>query len=101
MQHYAAECVGLSIQRCLLVKEPSQSDFDFLYDGIEGLAYQWGFVYELEIKEHHVSHPPADGLSIRRVLLKLILQTRVPAGTAFDLVLTGGAGSGVEVAPQL
>jgi hypothetical protein len=98
VQHYAAECVGAFIQRCLLVKAPSQPDFDFLYQGIEGFDYQWGFVYHIEVEEHSVSNPPADGSSIRIELRKQISRTRADPGTEFDLVLTGSAGSVVEVA---
>jgi hypothetical protein len=33
VQHYAAECVGGFLRHCLLVKEPGQPDFAFLYGG--------------------------------------------------------------------
>lgn len=90
VQHYAAECVGVSIQWCLLVAKAGQSGFGFLGSGIEGFQYDWGFVYELEIEEHGVANPPADGSSIRRVLRTELTRSRVAPGTEFDLVLTGG-----------
>lgn len=100
VQHDAAECVSVSIQRCLLVKESDQGDFQFLDDGIEGFAYQWGSVYTLEVDEHRVSNPPADGSSLRLVLRKPLSQTSVAPETEFDLVLTAGGGRVQEVAPD-
>lgn len=90
VQHHAVECVGVWIQPCLLVQQAGQSGFGFLYHGIEGFEYEWGFVYELEIEEHHVPNPPADGSSIRRVLRTERSRSPVPQGTEFDVVLTGG-----------
>jgi len=100
VQHYAAECVGVSIQRCLLVKKAGETEFGFLYDGIEGFQYDWGFVYELEVEEHRVANPPADGSSIRRVLRTQRTRTRVRPGTEFDLVVSGGLAPVHRVAPD-
>src|SRR5262245_64386111 len=97
VQHFAAECVGVAIQRCLLVREPRQTDFDFLYDGISGFTFEWGYTYELDVEESDVRNPPQDGSSISRALQRVVSRTRVPAGTSFDLVITGGSERVVEL----
>ena len=98
LQHYRAECQGEALSLCLLVKEPGDSDFGFFYGSIEGFVYEWGYLYTLEVDEHRIEDPPADGSSIRTVLRTVIARERVPPGTQFDLVLTPGDGRVVEIA---
>jgi Domain of unknown function (DUF4377) len=100
IQHYAEECKGFIIQRCLLVKPPNQADFHFLFGDIEGFVYEWGSVYTLEVEEHQVSNPPQDASPTRLVLRKLISKTPVSPGTEFDLILTAGEGRVLEVSPD-
>ena len=90
VQHYAAECVGLTVQQCLLVKEPGQADFTFSYGWIEGFDYEWGYIYEVEVEKRTVPNPPQDGSSIRVILRDIKSKTRIPSGTEFDLYLTSG-----------
>jgi len=99
VHHHRAECVAVGIITCLLVREPGGHNLSFLYFGIERFEYEWGYVHEIEIEEHEVKNPPADGSSIRRVLHRVISKSRVPAGTEFDLVLTAAAEGIPEVAP--
>lgn len=101
VQHYRAECVGVGLGLCLLVREPGQPDFLYSHTGIEGFVYQWGYTYRIEVEEHTVSPVEADGSSIRQVLRSVVSKERVPAGTAFDLFLTGGEGRVVEVGDDL
>lgn len=88
--HHPRECVGAFIQGCLLVKIDDQAEYGPLYDGIQSFSFEWGSTYELEVDRYEVENPPADASTIRRVLRRLVRKTRVPAGTEFDLVLTGG-----------
>ena len=41
-------------------------------NSIEGFDYQWGFVYELRVRETHIANPPADGSAIRTELLSVV-----------------------------
>lgn len=100
VQHYAAECKGFIIQRCLLVKAPNQADFHVLFGEIEGFVYEWGSVYTLEVDEQQVPNPPQDSSPTQLVLHKLISKTPVSPGTEFDLVLTAGEGRVIEVTPD-
>jgi hypothetical protein len=87
--HHPVECVGFVVQGCLLAKIDAEPDYGALFDGIQGFAYEWGFTYELEVDRFQIDNPPADGPSVRRVLRRLVRKTRVPAGTEFEMVLTG------------
>ena len=95
--HHAVECVGVDLSLCLLVKERPASEFTRHYGPIEGFAYRWGFVYEIEVEEHAVPNPPADASSIRTVLRAIVSEERVSPGTEFDLILTARGGRVVEV----
>jgi len=43
-----------------------------LYSGIEGFTYEEGNEYVLEIKEEKIDNPPADGSSVKCILVKEI-----------------------------
>lgn len=98
VQHHAEECLGPWGQLCLLVKDPAAPAFGRHYGAIEGLDYEWGFVYEIDVEEHRIANPPADGPSTRTVLRRLVSKERVPPGTEFDIFLTARLGGVVEVA---
>ncbi len=100
VQHYRAECQGEALFLCLLVMEPEDSAFGLFYRPIEGFTYEWGNRYTLDVAEHRVADPPADGSSIRTVLRAVFAKERVPSETQFDLVLTPGDGRLVEIAPD-
>ncbi|HRP07429.1 MAG TPA: DUF4377 domain-containing protein [Gemmatimonadales bacterium] len=90
VQHHMAECFTVNVFRCYLAREPGATDFSFMSTPIEGFTYEWGNVYELEVEEHVVNNPPMDGSAIRLELVAERSRTRVPAGTEFSVVLSGG-----------
>jgi hypothetical protein len=100
IQHHAAECQGVEAKLCLLVKGPEEGSFSNLHADIGGFEYQWGYVYEIEIAEHVVPNPPADGSSLRRELRKIAWKERVAGGTEFDMFLTALDRRVEEVAPD-
>jgi len=69
------DCIGVAPQKCLLVKKGSDADWEFFYSHIEGFNYEPGYEYTLEVKEDKVENVPADGSSIRYVLVKEISKT--------------------------
>lgn len=96
---HMVECTGVGPQLCMLVREPGSSELSRLYRGVEGFVYEWGYVHEIDVEEHRVRNPPADGSSIRTVLRRVVAKERVSAGTEFEIFLTGGSYSLREVAP--
>jgi Domain of unknown function (DUF4377) len=66
-----ADCTGVGPQKCMLVKEQPNEDWNYLYDGIEGFTYEEGFYYILRIRVIDVPYPPQDASSQRYVLIEL------------------------------
>ena len=64
----SARCTGVAPMECLQVRNGPNEPWSLWYAGIEGFAYQPGYLYTLEIDEYRVAQPPADGSSIRWVL---------------------------------
>lgn len=97
---HMAECTGVGPQLCMLAREPGSSELSRIYSEIEGFVYEWGYVHKIDVEDHRVRNPPADGSSIRTVLRRVVAKERVPAGTEFDVFLTGGSYSLREVEPD-
>lgn len=97
---HMVECTGNGPQLCMLVHEPGSTEPSRIYFGIEGFAYEWGYLYEIDVEDHRVRNPPADGSSIRTVLRRVISKERVPEGTEFEIFLTGGPYSLAEGEPD-
>jgi hypothetical protein len=71
------DCVGVAPQQCLLVRESSEADYSYFYSTIEGFDYEPGYSYELLVEKSPVENPPADGSSIRWILVEVV--EKVPA----------------------
>jgi hypothetical protein len=100
VEHHRVECMGPWEQLCLLIQSPPTSALTRHYGAIEGFEYEWGYRYNLEVVDRRIANPPADGSSIRTSLRRVLSKERVPSGTDFALILTGGAERVVEVAPN-
>ena len=83
-------CYGLFATLCLQVREPGDTEFQNLFETPSGFDYEWGFDYVIEVEEHDVENPPADGSSIRRVLREVLSKVPVASGSTFELTLGGG-----------
>lgn len=95
VQHYKVPCQGESTMMCYLVKKQDQADWEYFYDEIQGLDYEWGYVYTLEVSTETITNPPQDGSSIATKVEKVLKKEKVAEGTTFELPLT------VEGAPML
>lgn len=95
VQHYKVPCQGESTMMCYLVKKQGQEDWEYFYDEIQGLDYEWGHVYTLEVSTETIANPPQDGSSIVTKVEKILKKEKVAEGTTFELPLT------VEGAPML
>jgi len=65
-----ADCIGVAPMKCLLIRFPGESDWQFWYDGIEGFTYEPGYEYKLKIRREQRENPAADQSSLRLVLVK-------------------------------
>jgi glyoxylase-like metal-dependent hydrolase (beta-lactamase superfamily II) len=66
------DCVGVSPQKCMIVRENPDSDWQMFYDKIEGFDYQEGIQYKLEVMITDVENPPADDSSLKYTLKKVL-----------------------------
>ncbi|WP_407972249.1 DUF4377 domain-containing protein [Burkholderia pyrrocinia] len=68
----SARCTGVAPMECLQVRSSPSEPWSLWYAGIEGFAYQPGYLYTLEVDEYRVARPPADGSAIRWVLKRVV-----------------------------
>ncbi|MBR8209832.1 DUF4377 domain-containing protein [Burkholderia cenocepacia] len=73
----SARCTGVAPMECLQVRSSPSEPWSLWYAGIEGFAYQPGYLYTLEVDEYRVAQPPADGSSIRWVLKRVVERRQV------------------------
>ncbi|GAB3982001.1 hypothetical protein GCM10028806_52820 [Spirosoma terrae] len=69
---YRKDCTGVGPMKCLLVKEEGSADWHYFYSEIEGFTHEEGYEYTIQVRKETVPDPPADGSSIRYILVKEI-----------------------------
>jgi len=95
-------CTGDGPQTCLLVSQDGSERYERLYVGIEGLTWQWGVEYTIDVRVETIEHPTADGSTQRYILERVVDETPIPAGTSFEITATkehieGDAASGYRL----
>lgn len=76
------DCEGEGPQKCMLVKENHEDDWQLFYDQIGGFDYEEGYNYEITVSVEDVPNPPAGGSSNRWILLELISKTPIEKSVA-------------------
>ena len=66
------DCVGVSMQQCMLIREDPNSDWENFYDQIDGFEFQSGYEYKLKIKVTTIENPPADASSLKYSLVEIL-----------------------------
>jgi len=77
------DCVGVGPQKCLLLKEHPEDDWELWYEPIEGFDFEQGFLYELLVEEKSNDNPPADASGITLALSEVISKTPVAIKTIY------------------
>ncbi len=62
--------------------------FEITTNAIEGLEYELGFIYDLEVRVTEIKNPPADASNIKITLVKVLSKTPVDTNTEFKVRLT-------------
>jgi len=71
------DCTGVEAQKCLMVKESPDGEYQNFYQTIDGFDYEEGYEYEIVVKVEKVENPPADGSSLKYTLEKVVSKTPV------------------------
>ena len=66
------DCVGVSPQQCMLVKDNVDAEWEMFYDGIDGFDYQEGTSYQISVDITEIENPPADGSSLKYTLIEIL-----------------------------
>ncbi|MFB5620952.1 MAG: DUF4377 domain-containing protein [Nitrosopumilus sp.] len=66
------DCVGVSPQQCMLIRESTDSKWQMFYDKIEGFDFQEGIQYKLKVMIDNVENPPADSSSLKYTLIEIL-----------------------------
>ncbi|WP_207420745.1 DUF4377 domain-containing protein [Desertivirga brevis] len=77
---YTQKCYGVDEMNCMLVQmdgDIGKDEWEYFYGGIEGFQYEEGYIYRLQVHKEQVKNPPADGSSIRYILVNILSKTKV------------------------
>lgn len=66
------DCEGVGPQTCMQVAESADGPTELFYDGIEGFEHEAGTAYVVDVRIETVDDPPADGSSLRYVLVEVV-----------------------------
>ncbi|MCV9387169.1 DUF4377 domain-containing protein [Reichenbachiella ulvae] len=90
IDHYQTVASGEGLQlvyRVQIDEQIGSDNWSYRYDPIEGLDYEWGYVYDVKVEVIKVNDPPADGSSRRYKLKELISKTPVESNVSFEIGL--------------
>jgi heat shock protein HslJ len=76
------DCVGVGPMNCLLVKQPTDSNYQMFYSVIKGFDYVPGYEYELKVRVTERENVPADASQYEYQLLEVV--AKKPAGLSID-----------------
>lgn len=77
------DCEGEGPQKCLLIKENPDDDWQLWYEAIDGFDYEEGFAYELVVEEKTIENPPAGASSVRLELVEVVDKQPVALRTIY------------------
>lgn len=72
------DCDGIGSQKCLQIKAEGETNWNFLYDQIEGFDYEKGFFYKLKVEVTKIDNPTADQSSIHYRLIEVLDKSKAP-----------------------
>lgn len=90
INHFRQTAMGEGRYLVYLTQEDSDvgsSDWSYLYDKIEGFDYEKGYIYDLKVRKINIENPPADGSTIKYVLVNVRSKERALEDESFDIYL--------------
>jgi len=58
------------------------------HGSIKDFDYEWGYTYDVIVKEEKIKNPPQDGSSIKTTLISVVSKDKVSEQTPFEIQLT-------------
>lgn len=83
---YREICDGEGPQLCYQIKEEDQEQWNNIFEYIDGLEYEWGYLYTIQIKKEKLNYPSIDGRTFNYKLIEVIDKEFV-ADNSFSLNL--------------
>jgi hypothetical protein len=74
-----AECVGMEVRQCLVVKERPNNEWGFFFASIQGFDFEPGYLYVLQVRRRSIRNPPQDSSSHEYHLLRVVSKEPAPA----------------------
>ena len=90
INHFRQTAVGEGRYLVYLVQEEDEignNDWNYLYEEIQGFDYELGYIYTITVRKINIENPPADGSSVKYVLVSVRSKEEVPDGETFDVYL--------------
>lgn len=72
------DCVGVSTQKCIQVRDDERSEWTNFYDKIDGFDFVEGHSYKISVQVVDVENPPSDASSKKYELVKIIEEKSFP-----------------------
>lgn len=69
---YWTDCVGIPQQKCLLVSSDPAEEWEYLFDGIDGFAFEPGYSWKLMVRRLPLQDRPSDRASYRLILIEVL-----------------------------
>ena len=66
------DCTGVGPQKCMLVRDSEESEWEYFYDHIDGFVHKAGHEYHIEVLITNVENPPADASSKNYELVRIL-----------------------------
>ena len=74
------DCSGVGKDKCMMVKNSPEKNWEFFYDQIEGFKHEQGFEYQLLIEIVDLPEESKDGSLVKYVLKRVISKTPIEIG---------------------
>ncbi|MFV8226020.1 DUF4377 domain-containing protein [Christiangramia aquimixticola] len=90
VNHFKKTGIGEGMYLSLQVQENDKiggEEWSTLGADIDGFEFFPGYVYDLRVRKVQLENPPADGSSIKYILVNVKSQNKVPNNTQFEIEL--------------
>lgn len=70
------DCVGVGPMKCMEIKREGSSQWELMYNSIDGFNFESGNKYKLKVRVEERKNPPMDASSQKWSLVEIISKTK-------------------------